>query len=151
MRAVVQRVVSASVEVGGHVVGEIERGLLVLVGVAHGDGPADVDALAAKLLGLRIFPDEAGLMNRSVVDIGGAVLVVSQFTLLGDIRRGRRPSFTDAAPPDVAAPLIDALVARLAAAGVPVATGEFGAMMKVSLVNEGPVTILMEVRDGKVV
>ena len=151
MRCVVQRVASASVTVEGRVVGEIGTGLLALVGVGHGDGEADVEALAGKLLGLRIFPDEAGLMNRSVVDAGGGVLVVSQFTLFGDVRRGRRPSFTGAAPPEVAAPLVDALAARIAAAGVPVATGEFGAMMSVALVNEGPVTILVEVRDGRVV
>jgi D-tyrosyl-tRNA(Tyr) deacylase len=150
MRAVVQRVSAASVTVEGEVVGEIERGLLVLVGAGHDDGDAEVAALVDKLLGLRIFPDEEGKMNRSVVDVGGGVLVVSQFTLLGDVRRGRRPSFTAAAPPEIASPLIDHMHALITEAGVPVAAGRFGAHMDVALVNDGPVTIVMDVIDGRV-
>lgn len=151
MRAVIQRVGAARVTVGDDVVGEIGRGLLVFVGVGEEDSEADADALAAKIAGMRIFPDEAGLMNRSVSDVGGGVLVVSQFTLYGDVRRGRRPSFTGAAPPRRAAPLVDAVVSRLAAAGIDVATGAFGAVMDVALVNEGPVTLLVETREGRVV
>ncbi len=127
-------------------VGEIGRGLLVLVGVAEGDGPADLDYVASKIQGLRIFADEAGRMNRSVVDEGGAVLLVSQFTLLGDVRRGRRPAFDGAAPPDAARTMYETLAARMAALGVPVATGVFQADMQVSLVNDGPVTILIDSR-----
>ena len=151
MRAVVQRVSAASVEVDGTVVGAIEAGLLVLVGVGHGDGPGDADVMADKIAGLRIFRDPEGRMNLSVAEVGGGVLVVSQFTLLADIRRGRRPSFTDAADPDRAEPLVARLVARLEVGGVRTATGRFGAMMAVSLVNDGPVTIVIDVADGKVV
>ncbi|MDH3249559.1 MAG: D-aminoacyl-tRNA deacylase, partial [Acidimicrobiia bacterium] len=141
MRAVVQRVSGASVTVDGEVVGAIERGLLVLVGVTHSDSTRDAHAVADKVAGLRIFPDEAGLMNRSVTDTGGACLVVSQFTLYGATKKGRRPSFTAAADPMVAEPLVDELVRRLREHDVPVATGVFGAMMDVSLVNAGPVTL----------
>ena len=151
MRAVVQRVTRAAVRVDGETVGEIGRGLLVLVGAAAGDGPADAAALAEKLAGLRIFPDDEGLMNRSVVEAGGAVLVVSQFTLYGDVRRGRRPSFTAAAPPEAAEPLVDLVVDGLRRAGVPCATGRFRAHMEVELLNDGPVTLVLEVAGGPVV
>ena len=144
MRAVVQRVIHASVRVDGSVVAVIGRGLVVLVGVSSGDTVADVATLADKLVGLRVFADEAGRMSRSVLEADGAVLVVSQFTLLGSVRRGRRPSFTQAAAPEVAGPLIDELARRLRAAGVTVAEGAFGAHMDVELVNDGPVTILID-------
>ena len=146
MRAVVQRVSRASVTVGGQVAGAIETGLVVFVGVAGGDGTADIDYTASKVLELRIFPDEQGRMNRSVADVGGAVLAVSQFTLMGDVRRGRRPGFDAAAPPAAARPLYDAFVARLRASGLPIATGVFQADMDVALVNDGPVTILIDSR-----
>jgi D-tyrosyl-tRNA(Tyr) deacylase len=146
MRAVVQRVRNARVQVGDRVVGEIGPGLLVLVGVAAEDGPADVQYVAAKVRELRIFGDDAGRMNRSVEECGGAVLVVSQFTLVGDVRRGRRPSFDAAAPPAVAKALYEDLVRQLRAGGLTVATGEFQAQMAVELVNDGPVTILLDSR-----
>jgi D-tyrosyl-tRNA(Tyr) deacylase len=151
VRAVIQRVRRASVSVSGEVVGAIDRGLVALVGVAPDDAGAEVNALADKLAGLRIFADADGRMNRSVGDIGGAVLVISQFTLLADVRRGRRPSFAGAADPGHAEPLVAALVARLASLGVTVEEGRFGAAMSVSLVNEGPVTLILEVVDGRVV
>jgi D-tyrosyl-tRNA(Tyr) deacylase len=151
MRAVVQRVTGAEVAVDGETVGRIGKGLLVLVGVAEGDGPEDADVLAAKLVGLRIFPDDEGLMNRSVADAGGEVLVVSQFTLLGDIRKGRRPSFTRAAPPASAQPLVDRVTEAIRRAGVGCATGLFGASMSVELVNDGPVTLVIDVSGGRVV
>ncbi|NNC74338.1 MAG: D-tyrosyl-tRNA(Tyr) deacylase [Acidimicrobiia bacterium] len=151
MKAIVQRVSMATVTVDGDTVGEIGVGLMVLVGVGHDDGPTDSVALAAKLAGLRVFPDDEGRMNLSVVDVGGAVLVVSQFTLHGDMRRGKRPSFTDAAPPDLAEPLVEQVASELDGLGVPVATGRFGARMEVTLVNDGPVTLVIEVRDGRVV
>lgn len=145
MRAVVQRVSRASVEVEGRLCGEIGRGLLVLLGVAPGDGPAQVDWLAQKVCALRIFPDEQGRMDLSVVEVGGGVLVVSQFTLYGDCRKGRRPSFTDAAPPALAEPLYEAFCEAVVAQGpVQVGRGSFGAEMKVSLVNEGPVTLILD-------
>jgi D-tyrosyl-tRNA(Tyr) deacylase len=150
VRAVVQRVTRARVRVGGETVGEIGPGLLVLVGAAADDGDADAGALADKLAGLRVFPDDEGRMNRSVVEAGGSVLVVSQFTLLGDLRRGRRPSFTEAAPPESAEPLVDAVTEHLRKAGVPCATGRFRAHMEVELVNDGPVTLVMEVSGGRV-
>ena len=150
MRAVVQRVARASVVVADETVGEIDQGLLVLLGVGHNDGAAEAEALVDKLLGLRIFPDADKRMNLSVVDVGGAVLVVSQFTLLADIRKGRRPSFTDAAAPQSAAALVDEVVRLVANRGISVATGEFGAMMDVELLNAGPVTIVMDVVDGRV-
>lgn len=149
MRAVVQRVSRASVMVDGSVIGSIGPGLCVLLGVTHDDGEADASVLAAKLSGLRVFPDDEGLMNRSVVETAGGVLVVSQFTLYGDTARGRRPSFTRAAPPEMAAPLIDSFVRRLEAVGLVVATGRFGASMEVDLVNQGPVTILLETVGGR--
>ena len=130
--------------VDGETVGAIGRGLCALVGVTHDDGPAQAEALARKLWHLRVFPDEAGAMNRSAADEGLEILVVSQFTLYGDARKGRRPSFVAAAPGEVAEPLVDAVVTALRARGATVATGRFGADMSVALVNDGPVTILLE-------
>lgn len=150
MRAVIQRVMSAEVRVAGSVVGSIGPGLLVLVGAADGDSPADIRVMADKLLGLRIFRDDAGKMNRSIVEAGGAALVVSQFTLHADLRRGRRPSFVAAAAPEVAEPLVAALIEEMGEV-VPVASGRFGAMMEVDLVNDGPVTIVLDVIDGRVI
>ncbi len=144
MRAVIQRVSSASVTVGGRVTGAIDRGLLVLVGVASQDGPADVEYTAGKIRDLRIFPDEAGKMNRDAAEAGGAVLVVSQFTLCGDVRNGRRPSFVDAAPPELARVLYEDLASALRVRGLRVEMGEFRAHMDVALVNDGPVTILVD-------
>jgi D-aminoacyl-tRNA deacylase len=126
-------------------VGRIGPGLVVLVGVTHTDGPAHADALADKVANLRVFADDAGAMNRSCLDVGGGVLVVSQFTLYGDTRKGRRPSFVDAAAPELAEPLIDRVAVRLADLGVSVATGRFRTHMRVGLVNDGPVTVLLEV------
>jgi len=146
MRAVVQRVREASVEVEGAVVSSIGRGLLVLLGVGRDDGPEDVQYVAGKIRDLRVFDDEQGRMNRAVGDVGGAVLVVSQFTLYGDARRGRRPSFDRAAPAEMGRALYEAVAAELAGAGVPVRTGVFGAVMQVRLVNDGPVTILLDSR-----
>ncbi|HVS53344.1 MAG TPA: D-aminoacyl-tRNA deacylase [Opitutaceae bacterium] len=147
MRAVVQRVSSASVTVDGTTTGEIGAGLLVLLGVAREDTIDDVAWLAEKICALRIFEDESGRMNRSVADVAGGLLVVSQFTLLASTRKGTRPSFNDAAPPEIAQPLYEAFVARATAAlGRPVATGKFGAMMKVALVNDGPVTLVVDSR-----
>jgi D-aminoacyl-tRNA deacylase len=148
MRAVVQRVswaaVSVGEEAGGREVGRIGPGLLVLVGVETGDGPADVEYIAGKIRDLRIFEDAGGKMNRSVVDAGGACLVVSQFTLAGDCRKGRRPSFDRAAAPETARPLYEDVVRRLRASGLTVGTGEFQAVMQLSLVNNGPVTVLLD-------
>jgi D-tyrosyl-tRNA(Tyr) deacylase len=146
MRAVVQRVSSARVSVDGETSGEIGPGLLVFVGVASDDGPADVEYIAAKTRELRIFPDEDGRMNRSVGESGGAVLVVSQFTLQGDCRKGRRPSFDRAAPGPMARALYEDVVRRLRDAGLPVRTGVFQAHMDVHLVNDGPVTVLLDSR-----
>lgn len=146
MRAVVQRVSSAKVTVNERTVGAIDRGLLVLVGVEQGDGAGDVQYIAGKVRDLRVFEDEAHHLNRSIQDVGGSVLVVSQFTLAADCRKGRRPSFDAAAPPEIAKPLYDDVVRELKASGVPVATGEFQAMMQVSLVNDGPVTVLLDSR-----
>jgi D-tyrosyl-tRNA(Tyr) deacylase len=148
MRAVVQRVNRAKVTVREQITGEIGRGLLVLLGVAVSDGEADAEYLAEKILGLRIFEDDAGKMNRSVVDVGGALLAVSQFTLYGDVRKGRRPSFDDAARPEKARGLYEYFVARVRAAGVRCETGRFQEMMDVELVNEGPVTILVDSKRG---
>jgi D-tyrosyl-tRNA(Tyr) deacylase len=146
VRSVVQRVTRASVLVDGAEVGRIEAGLLVLVGVEEGDGPADIEYTASKIRDLRIFKDDAGKMNRSVVESGGAVLVVSQFTLLADVRRGRRPGFDAAAPPVVARERYEELVSSLRAGGLTVATGQFQADMQVDSVNDGPVTILLDSR-----
>jgi D-aminoacyl-tRNA deacylase len=144
MRAVIQRVKQASVTVDGAVVGRINAGLLVLLGVAEGDDEAGAEYLAEKTLGLRIFTDDAGKMNRAVADIGGAVLVVSQFTLYGDVRKGKRPSFDQAAKPEEANRLYEHFVRRIRAAGIECETGRFQAMMDVELVNDGPVTILLD-------
>lgn len=146
MRAVVQRVAEARVDVDGRTVGAIGRGLLVLLGVGEGDGEQDLAYLAEKTAGLRIFEDEQGKMNLSVADVGGAVLVVSQFTLYGDCRKGRRPSFTPAAAPETANRLYEEFVLRLRAAGLEVATGVFQAHMRVHLLNDGPVTLLLDSR-----
>jgi D-tyrosyl-tRNA(Tyr) deacylase len=146
MRAVIQRVSSASVKVGDRTVGSIDCGLLVFVGVHKDDGPADAHYLAAKVGDLRVFEDDARHMNRSVADVGGSVLVVSQFTLAADCRKGRRPSLDDAAAPELAKPLYEEVVRELQAKGLRVATGEFQAMMQVSLVNDGPVTLLLDSR-----
>jgi len=146
VRAVLQRVSSATVTVGERVVGAIGTGLLVLIGVEAGDGPDDRDYIVAKIRDLRIFPDAADKMNRSVADIGGAVLVVSQFTLCGDVRKGRRPSFDQAAPPAEAKVLYEDTVRALRETGLRVETGEFQAMMQVALVNDGPVTMLLDSR-----
>ena len=144
MRAVVQRVRRASVTAQAKIVGQIGQGLLVLLGVTHDDDEAAADYLAEKVAGLRIFEDEAGKMNRSVIDAGGAALVVSQFTLYGDVRSGKRPSFDAAAPPEQAKRLYEYFVQRVKAVGVPCETGEFQAMMQVELINDGPVTILLD-------
>ncbi|HEX6166767.1 MAG TPA: D-aminoacyl-tRNA deacylase [Acidimicrobiales bacterium] len=144
MRAVVQRVTEAQVTVDGAVVGAIGPGLVTLVGVTHDDGADRARRLAAKLWHLRILDDERGVMNRSVADTGGEVLVVSQFTLYGDTAKGRRPSWGAAAPPEQAEPLVDVVVAELRALGAQVATGRFRADMRVALVNDGPVTVILD-------
>lgn len=138
-------------KVGGDTVGAIGRGLVVLVGVEQGDEDADAGALASKIAGLRIFADDEGRMNLSVGDVGGSVLVISQFTLLADVSRGRRPSFTAAAAPEVAEPLVDRVARLIQAEGIEVASGTFGAAMSVHLVNDGPVTIVLEARAGRIV
>jgi D-tyrosyl-tRNA(Tyr) deacylase len=144
MKAVLQRVTRAAVHVGDEAVGTIERGLLVLVGVAQGDGEADAETLAEKVATLRVFEDDSGKMNRSVSDVEGSVLAVSQFTLLADTSRGRRPSFTGAMPPAEAATLFECFCRALRARRLAVETGRFGASMQVELVNDGPVTILLD-------
>jgi len=144
MRAVIQRVSEARVTVGGSVLGEIGPGLLALLGIAKPDAPADAEFLAEKILNLRVFPDEAGKMNRSLLDIGGALLVVSQFTLYGDCRKGRRPSFDDAAPAELARPLYEHFIEVARKSRLRVENGAFQAHMEVSLVNDGPVTLLVE-------
>ncbi len=146
MRAVVQRVTWARVRVGDRITGEIGGGLLVLVGVERADGPADVEYIAEKLYGLRVFEDETGKMNRSLEERGGAMLVVSQFTLCGDCRKGRRPSFDAAEPPASAKPLYESLLAELRLRGARVETGEFQAHMSVESANDGPVTLLLDSR-----
>lgn len=148
MRAVIQRVKRAKVTVAGEITGEIGTGLLVLLGVGRGDDEAAADYLAAKTVGLRVFEDGEGKMNLSVQDAGGAVLVVSQFTLYGDVRKGKRPSFDDAARPETARALYEYFVGRIRAAGVRCETGQFQGMMDVELVNDGPVTILMDSRKA---
>jgi D-tyrosyl-tRNA(Tyr) deacylase len=144
MRAVVQRVSRARVVIGAEVTGEIGRGLLVLLGVATTDTPEQARWLAEKLVGLRIFEDAEGKMNLGLADVGGAMLIVSQFTLYGDCRKGRRPSFIDAAPPETAIPLYEGFINDVKAQGVRTATGRFGAMMQVELVNDGPVTLILD-------
>jgi D-tyrosyl-tRNA(Tyr) deacylase len=138
------------VTVAGEISGSIGPGLVVLVGIEPGDGIRDVERAVEKVAGLRIFTDDQGLMNRSLIETGGSALVVSQFTLLGDVRKGRRPSFTGAAAPETARPLIDHFVGSLRAAGVDTAAGVFGALMEVELVNDGPVTIVFDVRGGSI-
>ena len=147
MRVVLQRVNRASVTVDDRVVGAIDEGLLILVGVADGDGETQAQALASKVAGLRIFSDSEGRINESLRDIGGSALVVSQFTLHAEVRKGRRPSFTAAARPEVAEPLVDHFAQSLRSHGVPVETGEFGALMSVELVNDGPFTIVIDSAD----
>jgi D-tyrosyl-tRNA(Tyr) deacylase len=144
MRAVISRVAWARVLADGEQTGEIGPGLLLLVGVTHGDGEAEARWLAAKVAGLRVFDDDAGRMNRSLLEAGGGALVVSQFTLYGDARKGRRPSYVAAASPEQAAPLVEAVAAALVASGVPVARGRFGAAMRVESAGDGPVTILLD-------
>jgi len=148
MKAVIQRVSRATVRVEGTTVGEIGAGLLVLLGVAKGDGDDDVRYLVEKLATLRIFSDPAGKMNRSIQEAGGALLIVSQFTLLGETAKGRRPGFDQAAPPDLARTLYERVVSELRHRGLPVATGAFGAHMAVELVNDGPVTFIVDGRGG---
>lgn len=145
MRAVVQRVRSASVAVGAEVVGEIDAGLCVLVGVTHDDDAASAERLAGKIWQLRLFPDASGQMNVSVADVGADILIVSQFTLYGDVGRGRRPSFVAAAPGPIAEPLVEHVVSSLRNLGARVEAGRFGVDMQVSLVNDGPVTLIVEV------
>ena len=144
MRVVLQRVSRAAVRVDGEVVGQIGPGLLALVGVAEGDDAEAVDKVAAKVAGLRIFADADGRFNESVGEVGGAVLVVSQFTLISDVRKGRRPSFSGAARPEQAEPLVERFAAQRAAGGVSAASGRFGAMMEVELVNDGPFTVVID-------
>jgi D-tyrosyl-tRNA(Tyr) deacylase len=144
MRAVVQRVKRAQVTVNGEVTGKIDRGLLVFIGVGHDDAETDADYVADKIAGLRVFEDQNGKMNLAVADVGGAVLAVSQFTLYGDVRRGKRPSFDAAAPPEKARSLYEYFVERVRATGLRCETGRFQEMMEVELVNDGPVTILID-------
>jgi len=147
VRACIQRVSEAQVSAGGEVIGRIGTGLLVLLGVGSEDGEAEATWLAEKVVGLRIFEDHAGKMNRSLAEAGGAMLVVSQFTLYGDCRRGRRPSFTEAAPPELAEQLYEAFVSVVRRGGVEVATGRFREHMLVSLVNDGPVTLWLDTAE----
>lgn len=144
MKVVVQRVKKASVEIEGTTIGQIDQGLMLLVGIKRGDTVEDIAYAADKIAGLRIFEDQEGKMNRSIIDAGGEILSVSQFTLYGDTAHGRRPSFIKAARPEEAEPLYEAFNARLRSRGISVSTGRFGAMMAVSLINDGPVTIIIE-------
>ncbi|HET6444946.1 MAG TPA: D-aminoacyl-tRNA deacylase [candidate division Zixibacteria bacterium] len=144
MRALVQRVSKASVTVEGRVTGSIGRGYAILVGVTHDDSYREAEWLANKIVGLRLFEDDAGKMNLSIVDVGGSILLVSQFTLYANASKGRRPSFTAAAHPDQAEPLVSFLADEIRARGIPVETGVFGAMMSVEIVNDGPVTLMIE-------
>ena len=144
MRVLLQRVARAEVRVGERVTGSIGRGFLLLVGFTHSDSGAQIDWMAEKIIGLRVFPDDEDKMNRSLADVGGALLVVSQFTLYGDAVKGRRPSFIDAARPEQAVPLYERFVAALRSRGIRTETGEFGASMQVELVNDGPVTLWLE-------
>jgi len=148
VRIVVQRVTRASVDVDELRIAEIDCGLLLLVGIAAADAGIDLDKVAHKIVTLRVFADAEGKMNRSLLDVGGTVLAVSQFTLYGETRKGRRPSFVDAAPPEIAEPLFDRFVAAIAGQGVPVQTGRFGAKMAVELTNDGPVTLILEVEPA---
>ena len=147
MRAVVQRVSRASVRVNQQDVGRIGGGFLVLIGVAHGDTADDADYLAQKIVELRVFEDSAGKMNRALGEVSGSVLAISQFTLLADCRKGRRPSFSHAAAPDIAQPLFERFVAAVRQRGIPIQTGRFGAHMDVELVNDGPVTLLLDSKN----
>lgn len=148
LRIVLQRAKNARVTVGGRVTGSIDHGLVLLVGFTDGDGEEDLRYLADKVVNLRIFEDDQGKMNRSLLDVGGSILSVSQFTLYGDCRKGRRPSFTAAAPPDIASGLYDRFNEQLRSHGVRVETGVFGAMMQVSFTNDGPVTLILESREN---
>src|SRR5437899_5480767 len=145
MRAILQRVSEAQVQIDGATVGEIGHGLLVLLGVTKSDTAEQARWLADKIVSLRIFNDVEGKMNRDVAEVGGAILVVSQFTLYGDCSKGRRPSFIDAAPPETAIPLYEEFINAVKAHGIPTATGRFGAMMQVSLINDGPVTLILDI------
>jgi len=149
MRAVIQRVSNASVSISGKVVGKIEKGLVILLGVKNGDTEADAKFLADKCVNLRIFTDEDGKFNLSALDVKGELLAISQFTLYGDTRKGRRPSFIEAAAPEISEPLYDKFVEYLKGSGLKVATGEFGAMMLVEINNDGPVTIIAESKETK--
>jgi D-tyrosyl-tRNA(Tyr) deacylase len=149
MRAVIQRVKSAQVSVDGRVSGKIGKGLLVLLGVGKGDGESDLSFLTSKIPELRIFEDDSGKFNLSLKEVGGEILVVSQFTLFGDCRKGRRPSFTEAEEPSAAKHLYEQFVLKLKERGIPVQTGEFQAKMEVHLVNDGPVTLLLDSRQGR--
>lgn len=151
MKVVAQRASEGAVRVGDETIGSIGRGLVLLVGIGPDDTVRDAEALADKIAGLRVFSDDAGHMNLDLAAVGGSILAVSQFTLLADLRKGRRPSFVRAAPPELAEPLFDEFVAALCRHGIEVATGQFGAQMEVALVNDGPVTILLETRDGRVI
>jgi D-tyrosyl-tRNA(Tyr) deacylase len=148
MKAVVQRVTQARVSVDGETVGAIQSGLVVLLGIGQGDSEAEAQWMAGKIANLRIFEDEQGKFNRSLLDVGGAVLLISQFTLYGDAHKGRRPSFTDAAPPGIAEPLVERVAQLLAGLGVPVACGRFQAYMLVEIHNDGPVTIVLDRAPG---
>ncbi len=144
MRVLVQRVRHASVEVGGAIIGNIEQGLLLFVGIAPNDGVSDLEWMSSKVLNLRIFEDDAGKMNRSVLDVQGGILAVSQFTLYGDARKGNRPSFTDAARPEIAEPLYNQFVEKLRLSSLNIQTGRFAAQMQVELINDGPITLMLE-------
>lgn len=148
MRIVLQRVSRASVTIAGQMVGEVDRGFCLLVGFTHSDTPAEVDWMAEKVVGLRLFPDAAGKMNLGLADVAGAVLVISQFTLYGDTRKGRRPSFIDAARPEVAIPLYERFIVQLQAQGLRVESGQFGADMQVEIHNDGPVTLVLDRGQG---
>ena len=147
MRAVVQRVKESSVKTENETIGRIGKGLLILLGVANGDSSSDADYLVNKITNLRIFEDDKGKMNRSLLELGGEMMVVSQFTLLGDYRKGRRPSFVQAAEPNLAAELYEYFVNQVRGLGIAVQTGRFGAMMEVALINDGPVTLILESRS----
>ena len=144
MRVLLQRVREGRVRVDGRTIAEIGLGMVILLGVGRGDGDSQIDYLVKKIAYLRIFEDDAGKINRSILDVGGAAIVVSQFTLYADTRKGRRPSFMEAAPPEIARPLVDRFAEKLAALGIPTQTGEFGAHMQVEIHNDGPVTIWIE-------